>query len=173
MEGGVLGGTWRVRHASDRKVQGSIPSPSKSPLGTQGFLTGSCSKGYLRLSYAPWVRPKPREPSVYLRGPSPTDGLAALLLLAHRALAAPRAISIRRSELSRSARIFPPLAPPSFPRATRPGSFPVAGSGSASPHAISARSFAAWFGSRGIFRFCIYLSMADLIQGVKRMSYSN
>jgi hypothetical protein len=45
------------------------------------------------------------------------------LTLSHLALTAFRAISVLRSELKRSARILPPLEPPSLPSATALGFF--------------------------------------------------
>jgi len=58
-----------------------------------------------------------------------------------------------------AARALPPFAPPSFPSATAAGFFSGpfgAGSGSASPVAISATILASWFGSRGMLeRLCM------------------
>lgn len=71
----------------------------------------------------------------------------------HRAAAAALAISDRRSGLSRSARSFPPLLPPSFPRSTRSGSFAGGGaSGQRSKIASMASTvaLARRFGSAGI-----------------------
>lgn len=68
-------------------------------------------------------------------------------------------MSDRCPGLRLAARALPPLAPPSFPRATAAGFFAGLGdSGSASPYTISAISFARWFTSVGILeRFCMAL----------------
>jgi hypothetical protein len=66
--------------------------------------------------------------------------------------------------VSFAARAFPPFAPPSFPSATAAGFFSGpfgAGSGAASPVAMSVMSLASWFGSRGMLeRFCM-LRLSD------------
>jgi len=79
--------------------------------------------------------------------------------LLHRAAAPRFAIADRSSGVSFAARAFPPLAPPSFPKATAAGFFSGpfgAGSGAASPVAMSTTILASWFGSRGMLeRFCM------------------
>ncbi len=72
----------------------------------------------------------------------------------HRAAAAARAISDRRSGVSLSALTFPPLAPLTLPRATRAGSFGCgtdSGQSSRIESIISTVAFARRFGSAGIF----------------------